>query len=206
MCQPVIAEQRRKSCDKRKNVCQIARLQTFVKLQPCLGVVTCGACRPLRHRRSELGRRRPGRACRARPPQAPGRDRHHEPATFNQVAAAVGRGAPAVSRSVETLVRAGPGRARADRPTAAGLRFASPIRAGTSSPTTRAPARASRSGSSVWRTASCARSSARSKSSNARISVYFVAPAAGFPALLGGGAAAACCGPNRRSCRPCPAC
>ncbi|MFL6780704.1 MAG: MarR family winged helix-turn-helix transcriptional regulator [Sphingomicrobium sp.] len=31
----------------------------------------------------------------------------HEPATLNQVAAAVGRGAPAVSRSVETLVRAG---------------------------------------------------------------------------------------------------
>ena len=30
-----------------------------------------------------------------------------EPATLNQVAAAVGRGAPAVSRSVETLVRAG---------------------------------------------------------------------------------------------------
>ena len=29
------------------------------------------------------------------------------PATLNQVAAAVGRGAPAVSRSVETLVRAG---------------------------------------------------------------------------------------------------
>jgi DNA-binding MarR family transcriptional regulator len=31
----------------------------------------------------------------------------HEPATLNQVASAVGRGAPAVSRSVETLVRAG---------------------------------------------------------------------------------------------------
>lgn len=31
----------------------------------------------------------------------------HEPATLNQVADAVGRGAPAVSRSVETLVRAG---------------------------------------------------------------------------------------------------
>jgi DNA-binding MarR family transcriptional regulator len=31
----------------------------------------------------------------------------NEPATLNQVAAAVGRGAPAVSRSVETLVRAG---------------------------------------------------------------------------------------------------
>lgn len=30
-----------------------------------------------------------------------------EPATLNQVAGAVGRGAPAVSRSVETLVRAG---------------------------------------------------------------------------------------------------
>jgi DNA-binding MarR family transcriptional regulator len=30
-----------------------------------------------------------------------------EPATLNQVAAAVGRGAPAVSRSVETLVRGG---------------------------------------------------------------------------------------------------
>lgn len=30
-----------------------------------------------------------------------------EPATLNQVAAAVGRGAPAVSRSVESLVRAG---------------------------------------------------------------------------------------------------
>ena len=31
----------------------------------------------------------------------------HEPATLNQVAAAVGRGAPAVSRSVDSLVRAG---------------------------------------------------------------------------------------------------
>jgi len=31
----------------------------------------------------------------------------HEPATLNEVSAAVGRGAPAVSRSVETLVRAG---------------------------------------------------------------------------------------------------
>lgn len=31
----------------------------------------------------------------------------HEPATLNQVAAAVGRGAPAVSRSVDGLVRAG---------------------------------------------------------------------------------------------------
>ena len=31
----------------------------------------------------------------------------NEPATLNQVAKAVGRGAPAVSRSVETLVRAG---------------------------------------------------------------------------------------------------
>jgi DNA-binding MarR family transcriptional regulator len=30
-----------------------------------------------------------------------------EPATLNDVAAAVGRGAPAVSRSIETLVRAG---------------------------------------------------------------------------------------------------
>jgi DNA-binding MarR family transcriptional regulator len=30
-----------------------------------------------------------------------------EPATLNQVASAVGRGAPAVSRAVETLVRAG---------------------------------------------------------------------------------------------------
>jgi DNA-binding MarR family transcriptional regulator len=31
----------------------------------------------------------------------------HEPATLNQVAAALGRGAPAVSRSVDSLVRAG---------------------------------------------------------------------------------------------------
>lgn len=31
----------------------------------------------------------------------------HQPAMLNEVAAAVGRGAPAVSRSVETLVRAG---------------------------------------------------------------------------------------------------
>lgn len=31
----------------------------------------------------------------------------NEPATLNQVAAAVGRGAPAVSRSVDSLVRAG---------------------------------------------------------------------------------------------------
>lgn len=31
----------------------------------------------------------------------------HEPATLNQVAAALGRGAPAVSRSVDALVRAG---------------------------------------------------------------------------------------------------
>src|SRR3954468_10892508 len=31
----------------------------------------------------------------------------HEPATLNQVAKSVGRGAPAVSRSVDTLVRAG---------------------------------------------------------------------------------------------------
>ena len=31
----------------------------------------------------------------------------HEPATLNQVAKAVGRGAPAVSRSVDALVRAG---------------------------------------------------------------------------------------------------
>ena len=31
----------------------------------------------------------------------------NEPATLNQVAAATGRGAPAVSRSVDTLVRAG---------------------------------------------------------------------------------------------------
>src|SRR3712207_3133950 len=31
----------------------------------------------------------------------------HEPATLNQVAAAVGRGAPAVSRSVDSCVRAG---------------------------------------------------------------------------------------------------
>jgi DNA-binding MarR family transcriptional regulator len=31
----------------------------------------------------------------------------HEPATLNQVARAVGRGAPAVSRSVDALVRAG---------------------------------------------------------------------------------------------------
>ena len=33
--------------------------------------------------------------------------RRAEPATLNQVAAAVGRGAPAVSRSVDSLVRAG---------------------------------------------------------------------------------------------------
>jgi DNA-binding MarR family transcriptional regulator len=32
---------------------------------------------------------------------------HLQPATLNQVAAEVGRGAPAVSRSVESLVRAG---------------------------------------------------------------------------------------------------
>ena len=32
---------------------------------------------------------------------------HHEPATLNQVAAATERGAPAVSRSVDSLVRAG---------------------------------------------------------------------------------------------------
>ena len=32
---------------------------------------------------------------------------HHEPATLNQVADATGRGAPAVSRSVDALVRAG---------------------------------------------------------------------------------------------------
>ena len=31
----------------------------------------------------------------------------HEPATLNEVAAAVDRGAPAVSRSIDTLVRAG---------------------------------------------------------------------------------------------------
>lgn len=31
----------------------------------------------------------------------------HEPATLSQVAKAVGRGAPAVSRSIDTLVRAG---------------------------------------------------------------------------------------------------
>ena len=31
----------------------------------------------------------------------------HEPATLNQVASATGRGAPAVSRSVDSLVRAG---------------------------------------------------------------------------------------------------
>jgi DNA-binding MarR family transcriptional regulator len=31
----------------------------------------------------------------------------HEPATLNEVAAAVGRGAPAVSRAVDTLVRSG---------------------------------------------------------------------------------------------------
>jgi DNA-binding MarR family transcriptional regulator len=31
----------------------------------------------------------------------------HEPATLNQVAKAVGRGAPAVSRSIDALVRAG---------------------------------------------------------------------------------------------------
>ena len=31
----------------------------------------------------------------------------HEPATLNQVATAIGRGAPAVSRSVDSLVRAG---------------------------------------------------------------------------------------------------
>lgn len=31
----------------------------------------------------------------------------HEPATLNQVSKEVGRGAPAVSRSIETLVRAG---------------------------------------------------------------------------------------------------
>ena len=31
----------------------------------------------------------------------------HEPATLNEIAAAVGRGAPAVSRAVDTLVRAG---------------------------------------------------------------------------------------------------
>jgi DNA-binding MarR family transcriptional regulator len=31
----------------------------------------------------------------------------HEPATLNQVASAVGRGAPAVSRSIDALVRAG---------------------------------------------------------------------------------------------------
>ncbi len=31
----------------------------------------------------------------------------HEPATLNQVASAVGRGAPAVSRSIDSLVRAG---------------------------------------------------------------------------------------------------
>ena len=32
---------------------------------------------------------------------------HHEPATLNQVADATGRGAPAVSRSVDALVRTG---------------------------------------------------------------------------------------------------
>jgi DNA-binding MarR family transcriptional regulator len=31
----------------------------------------------------------------------------HEPATLNEIATAVGRGAPAVSRAVDTLVRAG---------------------------------------------------------------------------------------------------
>jgi DNA-binding MarR family transcriptional regulator len=31
----------------------------------------------------------------------------HQPATLNQIAADLGRGAPAVSRSIETLVRAG---------------------------------------------------------------------------------------------------
>jgi DNA-binding MarR family transcriptional regulator len=46
--------------------------------------------------RAEAGRRKLLAAIEAR-----------EPATLNQVAAAVGRGAPAVSRSVDTLVRAG---------------------------------------------------------------------------------------------------
>ena len=32
---------------------------------------------------------------------------HNEPATLNQVASSVGRGAPAVSRSIDALVRAG---------------------------------------------------------------------------------------------------
>ena len=48
----------------------------------------------------------------------------NEPATLNQVAKKVARGAPAVSRSVDSLVRAGLVERTQDRTTAGGWRFA----------------------------------------------------------------------------------
>ena len=63
---------------------------------------------PFQHAGAELGRgrRRAARAERARRSCSSG-SRSKEPATLNQVAGAVGRGAPAVSRAVDALVRAG---------------------------------------------------------------------------------------------------
>ena len=81
------------------NVCYAASM--------IVGAITVATCRAARRRGAALDGGGPAaRAERAR--------RHllaaiasAEPATLNQVAKAVGRGAPAVSRSVDALVRAG---------------------------------------------------------------------------------------------------
>ena len=72
------------------------------------GLDTGSARRALHRGRAAVGRRGPARAHRARArASCSPRSRSKEPATLNQVAKAVGRGAPAVSRSVDALVRAG---------------------------------------------------------------------------------------------------
>ena len=64
----------------------------------------------------------PGERDRARAAEAAVGDRHKEPTTLNDVAKVIGRGAPAVSRSVDALVRRAWSSGPRIRTTAAALR------------------------------------------------------------------------------------
>jgi len=114
-----------------------------------------------------------------------------QPATLNQVAARVKRGAPAISRAIDVLVRAGLVDRQPDPDNRRRLALTL-----TEEAVRRCKARPWRTPrwkavSRALRTASFGRSSAGSKfSSGYRSSSAIAAAAPGFPALLGGGAAA----------------
>ena len=129
-----------------------------------------------------------------------------EPATLNQVAARVKRGAPGRQPR-----RRRPGPRRTGRPAARSRQSPAPAlqadrrrpRAARSAAGRRQLAGRPHRQARAQRTA---RARARDRNPGAAAALGLAAPAPRFPALLGGSGTAADCGPTRHSCRPCPAC